>query len=95
MTTPLVPSITDEQLAELVRECRTGADEHGGMGNEYDSGLFDRLGDALEHMQARLRAAEADAKRLQYAIDHGALTISMGGYESERAAIDAAMERTP
>lgn len=59
MTTPIVPSISDEQLAELVRECRTGADEHGGMGHDYDSCLFDRLGNALEQMQARLRAAEA------------------------------------
>ena len=69
MTTPILPRISDDHLDELVRECRTGADEHGGMGHDYDSCLIDRLGNALEQMQSSLRAAEADAKRYRWLRD--------------------------
>lgn len=59
-----VTSITDDQLAELIEECRQGAEEHGDMGYDYDNSLYDKIGDALEQMGDRLRAAESDAKRM-------------------------------
>lgn len=77
-----IESISDTAIAVLIAECRNGADEHGGMGHEYDSGLFDRLGDALEQMQSRLRAAEADADRLEWMIDEGCIVQHQNGTAS-------------
>lgn len=108
MTTPIVP-ISDQQIAALVAECRLGADEHGGMGHEEESALYDRLGDTLEQMKARLRAAEA---RLEFMINERCVVDVIGGlgfflswpelseeqissFETPHKAIDAAMERTP
>lgn len=63
MTTGLLPSITDELVAELERECRRGADDHGGMGNDYDSALFDRIGDTLLALLAERAELKKDAGR--------------------------------
>ncbi len=107
--TPIEP-VSDTAIAVLIAESRNGADEHGGMGHEYDSGLFDRLGDALEQMQSRLRSAEADAKRYRWLRDpermpaddpHGHLIVGEADgedihwRESLDNAIDRAMEHTP
>ncbi|MFV3387872.1 hypothetical protein ACNFCJ_21045 [Pseudomonas sp. NY15364] len=54
MTTPLVQSISDEQLAELERFLSFG----GSMLKVKSS--------AVSGLIARMRAAEADAKRYQY-----------------------------
>lgn len=80
MTTSIVLSISDEQLAEL----------------EESFAPFDgQQSMMIKGVIGRLRAAEADAGRLQYLIDTGAIHIYMGSHDSERAAIDAAMESTP
>jgi hypothetical protein len=67
--------------SEMLDKAQAASDRH------------DDLQVILRDAFARLRAAEADAKRLQHLIDNGACLIYMGGHENERAAIDAAMER--
>ncbi len=53
MTTPLVPSITDEQLADLEKQCEKFA------GFAVSSKL-------VEQLISRLRAAERDAGRYRF-----------------------------
>lgn len=89
MTTPIVPSISDEQLAEIERFLSFGGS------------MLKVKSDALRGLIARLSAAEMDAKRYQRlraaaARDHG---ISADDFDSEfdasLEAIDAAMEPKP
>ncbi len=95
MTTPIVPSISDEQLAEL----------------EESFAPFDgQQSMMIKGLIARLRAAEDDAKRWRHArsiLAVEAIETAQSDFinfglppaesESVRAdqAIDAAMERTP
>lgn len=65
MTAGLVISVTDELVAELERECRRGADDHGGMDNDYDSALFDRIGDTLLALLAQRAELLRDVERYQ------------------------------
>lgn len=99
MTTPIVPSISDEQLAELERFLSFGGS------------MLRVKSDALIGLIARLRAAEADAKRYRWWRDRAGVIPDGDGYTTwvlangsemydlERKetdeAIDAAMERTP
>ncbi|EPU0269627.1 hypothetical protein ACM7YN_15550 [Pseudomonas aeruginosa] len=102
MTTPIVQSISDEQLAEL-----EGYSQHPAFLGDEDSAIT--MGE-LRGLIARLRAAEADAKRWRHArniLTVEAIESAQSDYinfglppaesESIRAdkAIDAAMERTP
>lgn len=95
MTTPIVPSISDEKLAEIYADA-----VDGGQCNDVDTLLI----------IARLRAAEADAKRWRHArsiltveaietAQSDLINFGLPPAESEsiRAdqAIDAAMERKP
>lgn len=66
MTTGIVMSVTDELVAELERECRTGADDHGGMGHEEESALFDRIGDVLLALMAERAELKRDAERYRW-----------------------------
>ncbi|HEO1712397.1 TPA: hypothetical protein VAK88_006002 [Pseudomonas aeruginosa] len=106
MTTPIVQSISDEQLAEL-----EGYSQHPAFLGDEDSAIT--MGE-LRGLIARLRAAEADAKRYRWLrsqpndcsaprIDichwqrNGDDSVNEGeGLRLEEAdkAIDAAMERT-
>lgn len=79
MTTAPIPSISDEQISALVCECRQGADDHAGMGHEFDANLFDRLADALIEISGRLRAAERDAERYRWLRDSGCFSPSAFG----------------
>lgn len=94
MTTPIVPSISDEELAEL----------------EESFAPFDgQQSMMIKGLIARLRAAEADAKRYrwlrgQFGVFNERITIPMGYVDDERRAnlaaeadeqIDAAMEPKP
>lgn len=96
MTTPIVPSITDEQLADSERLITE----------------LERVASALPSVRAmiaRLRAAEADVDRLNKldslceaygfeGIHEGNRWMIDGPYRDIRAAIDdikPAMERTP
>ncbi|HBP5690613.1 TPA: hypothetical protein L6B06_11550 [Pseudomonas aeruginosa] len=102
MTTPIVQSISDEQLAEL-----EGYSQHPAFLGDEDSAIT--MGE-LRGLIARLRAAEPDAKRWRHArniLTVEAIESAQSDYinfglppaesESIRAdqAIDAAMERTP
>ncbi len=58
MTTPLVPSITDEQLADLEKQCEKFA------GFAVNSTL-------VEQLISRLRAAERDAGRYRWLREQG------------------------
>jgi hypothetical protein len=98
MTTGIVQGITDEQIAVLVCECRQGADDHAGMGHEFDANLFDRLADALADLSARLRDAERDAERYRwlcngngYFMEENMLCHLSNDKDDADAAIDAAM----
>ncbi|HFH2583022.1 hypothetical protein [Pseudomonas aeruginosa] len=105
MTTPIVQSISDEQLAEL-----EGYSQHPAFLGDEDSAIT--MGE-LRGLIARLRAAEADAKRYRWLRDSGRLlgdsmdshadyffVVTADGedvmwFEQLDSAIDAAMERTP
>lgn len=69
MTTSPVMGITDELVAELERECRTGADDHAGMGHEEESALFDRIGDVLLALMAERAELLRDAERYRWLRD--------------------------
>jgi hypothetical protein len=79
MSTPLVISVTDELVAELERECREAADIHGGAGSDYDSRLFDRLGDALKALLAERAELLRDAERLDWFIKECCVMECMNG----------------
>lgn len=100
MTTPLVPSITDEQLSDLEKQCEKFA------GFAVSSTL-------VEQLISRLRAAEMDAARLEWMIQEQCVIQSQNGtgsptvfnvywphlresqrywYATERDAIDQAMQ---
>lgn len=89
MTTP----ISDEQLAEL-----EGYSQHPAFLGDEDSTTT--MGE-LRGLIARLRAAEADAKRYRWlrGFERGGITVrdlkSHLHVEGLDAAIDEAMERTP
>lgn len=85
MTTPIVQSISDEQLAEL-----EGYSQHPAFLGDEDSTIT--IGE-LRGLIARLRAAEADTKRLDWLSKKGAEEDPSQG--DVRPYIDAAMERTP
>ncbi|RPX30130.1 hypothetical protein KK198_16050 [Pseudomonas aeruginosa] len=93
MTTPIVQSISDEQLAEL-----EGYSQHPAFLGDEDSTIT--MGE-LRGLIARLRAAEADAKRYRWlrGFERGGITVrdlkSHLHVEGLDAAIDEAMERTP
>ena len=99
MTTPTIPSITDEQLAEIERQCEKFA------GFAVNSTL-------VEQLITRLRAAERDAERLDWMMQEQCVIQCQNGtssptvfnvywpslgesqrywYATERDAIDAAM----
>lgn len=97
MTTPIVPSISDEKLAEIYADA-----VDGGQCNDVDTLLI----------IARLRAAEADAKRYRWLRDKSvdadgvfpmvSLTDDCGDQVSNwlfgqavDKAVDEAMERKP
>lgn len=61
MTTPIVPSISDEQLAELEQMA-----SHEFFSDDNDASVM--FGE-LRGLIARLRAAEADAKRYRWLRD--------------------------
>jgi len=61
MTTPIVPSISDEQLAELEQSA-----SHEFFSDDDDAAVM--FGELLG-LIARLRAAEADAKRYRFLCD--------------------------
>ncbi|HHW1589614.1 TPA: hypothetical protein ACUT5W_000982 [Pseudomonas aeruginosa] len=65
MTNPIVLSISDEQLAEL-----EGYSQHPAFLGDEDSAIT--MGE-LRGLIARLRAAEADAKRYRWLRDSGRL----------------------
>ena len=90
MTTPLVPSITDDQLADLEKQCEKFA------GFAVSSTL-------VEQLISRLRAAERDAERLNkldaigygYGFEdmhEGNAWLIAGPFPDIRAAIDAMQE---
>lgn len=89
MTTP----ISDEQLAEL-----EGYSQHPAFLGDEDSAIT--MGE-LRGLIARLRAAEADAKRYRWlrGFERGEIAVrdlkSHLHVEGLDAAIDEAMERTP
>lgn len=97
MTSAPVASVTDELLAEIERECRTGADDHAGMGNEEESALFDRIGNTVSACAAELRRLRAEAQALR--VDAGryqivktmcaeAITVWRGFYGFADEAVD-------
>lgn len=85
--------ISDEQLAEL-----EGYSQHPAFLGDEDSAIT--MGE-LRGLIARLRAAEADAKRYRWlrGFERGGITVrdlkSHLHVEGLDAAIDEAMERTP
>ena len=98
MTTPIVPSISDEQLAEL---------EDQSLRTRQDSDYTHISYGELRGLIARLRAAEADAKRWKcvrnaiqmkspYAVWHERTRLVLGRHaDAEIDSFMAAMERTP
>lgn len=80
MTTPIVPSISDEQLAEIERFLSFGGS------------MLKVKSDALRGLIARLRASEADAKRWRH---FGGMLAARQelSMEEVNSTIDAAMER--
>ena len=100
MSTSPVMSVTDELVAELESECRLGADQHGGMGNDYDSSLFDRIGDTLLALLAERAELLRDRERLNWLSEQGddtqwmnILRIEMDDYETLRDAVDEIMRQ--
>lgn len=99
VTTPIVQSILDEKLAEI--EAEAAATINAPLTNPW---RFDGLATAsvVYALIARLRAAEADAKRYRWlrsrlpgsAYRIAGVIYSEGGDGVDRA-IDAAMERAP
>lgn len=93
MTTPIVPSISDEQLAELEKIVRYREPSY--INQKIVNGT-------IQGLIARLRAAEADARRYQWLTGSnptmGILErMTRGeliGHEIDMV-IDRAMERTP
>lgn len=91
MTTPLVQSISDEQLAELEQMAS----------NEFFSDDNDAcvMFGELRGLIARLRAAEADARRYRWIAEHADVDCRGhapdADYNTLAERIDAAMERTP
>ena len=99
MTTPPVVSVTDELIAELEQECRLGADQHAGMGHDYDSRLFDRVGDTLAALLSDRAELKRDAGRYRWLRDQGdscqwmnIVRVDPDDYPTLDAAIDAAMQ---
>lgn len=102
MTTPPVPSITDEQLAEIERHAINIADRDSGATPSISA-------EELAGLITRLRAAEADAARYRWLRGKFGImgnNVSLPcGYRSEESiaqmaleadsAIDTAMERNP
>lgn len=100
MTTPIVQSISDERLAEV-------ESQYIGDRSRLDSTVI--LCGTLADIIARLRAAEADAKRYRWLRDKNSMpgVVCTNGQvekyfneymmcgEVMDKAIDAAMERTP
>jgi hypothetical protein len=120
MTTAIVQSINDEDLAELEEICRQQAFECCGnysVGGEY-MGQWERVccgeprsterditwpAEEVLNLIARLRAAEADAKRYHWLIDNWrvqevidvVLDDNSDTVDAYGPLIDAAMERKP
>ncbi|MBX6133565.1 hypothetical protein ISD41_26870 [Pseudomonas aeruginosa] len=111
MTTPIVQSISDEQLAELDE---LTAKLTGDWWVDWDSSYAVTASPSnIQSLIVRLRAAEADAKRYRWLRDSGRLlgdsmdshadnfcVVTADGedvmwFEQLDSAIDAAMERTP
>lgn len=100
MTTPPVPSITDDLLAEIERHAINIADRDSGATPSINA-------EELAGLITRLRAAEADAARYRWLREQcgmsGSLTIAeVGSWElipwsgdDIDAAIDTAMEHHP
>jgi hypothetical protein len=82
MTTPIVLSVTDELIAELEQECRLGADQHAGMGHDYDSRLFDRIGDTLAAILSERSELKRDAERLDWMISEQCIMRVQNGTRS-------------
>ncbi len=88
MTTPLVPSITDEQLIDLESQCEKFS------GFAVNSTL-------VEQLISRLRAAERDAGRYRWLLDNADLMhwenmlrfSDLEGAESIGQFIDAAIQK--
>lgn len=101
MTTPIMPSITDEQLAEIERFL------------DFGGSMLKTKSEAWRGVIARLRAAEKDVKRLDFMVADPCVMECQNGsmstyvfrlywpredehqdawYPSEREAIDAAIE---
>ncbi|EOK5448553.1 hypothetical protein NR640_006627 [Pseudomonas aeruginosa] len=118
MTTPIVQSISDEQLAELEEYCHKRAFVCCGnfkSGAEYMSAReevccnepvltdvnINTPAEEILGLIARLRAAEADAKRYRWlrGFERGGIAVrdlkSHLHVEGLDAAIDEAMEHTP
>ncbi|MGU2751265.1 hypothetical protein [Pseudomonas aeruginosa] len=98
MTTPIVQSISDEQLAELDE---LTAKLTGDWWVDWDSSYAVTASPSnIQSLIARLRAAEADAKRYRWlrGFERGGITVrdlkSHLHVEGLDAAIDEAMERT-
>ncbi|HBO3547979.1 hypothetical protein BH77_19815 [Pseudomonas aeruginosa C2773C] len=98
MTTPIVQSISDEQLAELDE---LTAKLTGDWWVDWDSSYAVTASPSnIQSLIARLRGAEADAKRYRWlrGFERGGITVrdlkSHLHVEGLDAAIDEAMERT-
>lgn len=92
MTTPPVPSITDDLLAEIERHAINIADRDSGATPSINA-------EELAGLITRLRAAEADAARyrlLRDGLGWPAVFASHDAPEPLRGAdLDTAMERNP
>ncbi len=85
MTTPLVPSITDEQLIDLESQCEKFS------GFAVNSTL-------VEQLISRLRAAERDAGRYRWLREQGdsfqwmnVIRVDLDDFDSLDDAVDTAM----
>ncbi|EOZ0486007.1 TPA: hypothetical protein ACGJRA_002421 [Pseudomonas aeruginosa] len=100
MTTPIVQSISDEQLAELDELTAKLAGEDWWV--DWDGSYAVTASPSnIQSLIARLRAAEADAQRYRWlrGFERGGITVrdlkSHLHVEGLDAAIDEAMEHTP
>ncbi len=100
MTTPIVQSISDEQLAELDELTAKLAGEDWWV--DWDGSYTVTVSPSnIQSLIVRLRAAEADAKRYRWlrGFERGEIAVrdlkSHLHVEGLGAAIDEAMERTP
>lgn len=84
MSTPLVPSITDEQLADIESQCEKFA------GFAVNSSL-------VEQLITRLRAAESDARRYRLLRDGSGWPAVFASHDAPEplrgADLDTTMER--